>query len=680
MKVWGKATAVLLLALLCWIGGDSRAASDAALQSNYDEVSRDVNRARGLALSILKSIKEIDKNHRFESGTVRSGHEGAARTRLARIESVKEAFEGQYRSAELGLKGIDKKLDKAAGSGVVDDLKRRAAEDRANLKKYHGYVDRFWKRSVKDFGEPLHSSAVGLSGAGGSGGVHITGEASFGLNTASYKQPNSSPPVDVSATAPTFGAKARWLVSERTNVLAHLRHEATANRTEISQTGFGASVRHGFSNQFAGTAGFDILSYKDGNGDTTGYGETSLFARADFSSGDKKFDAEIRSTSHSRDLAFGSAAAVGLADHSMLAMRLRATLPVGKGLMRLQLRRDSKSYKEGDGLSQMGADILSFTELSPSAVWQLTPGGSELGVVYRSYKYKEPTENPLNSTRLRAHFHAVSRNGTKTSRFGPEIYIYTLTDVPDSVFSGYMDFRLTKQTTSRGRRATSQRWDALYRLNSDSSRFDFAQIRFSRDSRPAGSGGYSKIRMIAQFYTETSAPTTDSIYDVNAGGTVAREIYAPPHVFDATWGFGWRFRGSSFIQLVSIGPKFNARFLVDQNGEKKTNKVGDNDYEAQHPDNAAEWGIEATLSGSTMTGVTWRVEGSYGSRVWYNADPVPTTSTFSLATNVGYPINDRWRVDGHMRIRNTSQDLDDSKNLDKTDVGVFARYLFDFTR
>jgi len=641
------------------------AVDDNQLQERFDQLQAQTNQARGLALAILKRIKTIDIEYRTSDGQPKIGEAPAVRTELGKIQPIKESFEQIAGGTLSELEEFDKELAKADESSNAASLKTEAGGLKEDIQKYQKYVDRFYRKTVDDFGEPM-TTMVLVSGERETGGrLVFSGEASGGFGAAKYKRPNASPIQDVSGSDLNLGVNGRYLLSSRTNLVGSFNHQSTVERREISTTDFGASIVHSLNDKMTGSAGLELSSFNDKETDAADFSDVKLFAKYQLSDGQRKVDAEISNTSRG----YGDNENL---DYSITRLFGKAQLPVGTGLMNLQLVYQKKSHEDI-------LDYMTYSEFSPSMVYQLTPGGSELGVSYQAFSHPEVDDSPLDNTRLKAHYYSVTKTQGRTVKFGPEFYWHKLPNAEDDEYDGFYDFTLMKQVTTRTNRAGLSRWEINYRMFSDSTRFDFAQLTYRKDSRPLGSGYFSKFKTAARFYVETSYKS-DSVYDPSSGGRTVMEEYCPAHTLDLYWNFGWSKTARGFLRQLSIGPVLGARFYFDQNGEDRSNKETDEDFILQNPANVAKAGIEAVLAGATTTGITWRADGSYVLTALYNADPKTTTGVFQLNGQVTYQINVQWLVEGYLKFHQTRMDEASAIDLDKSDIGVRVRYLFDVVR
>lgn len=76
-------------------------------------------------------------------------------------------------------------------------------------------------------------------------------------------------------------------------------------------------------------------------------------------------------------------------------------------------------------------------------------------------------------------------------------------------------------------------------------------------------------------------------------------------------------------------------------------------------------------------GITGNVELSFIQSALYNADPIRSVGILELKIRFTYPVNREWSVDGYGNLHSTRADIESSADLDKSQVGVQVRYLFD---
>jgi hypothetical protein len=305
------------------------------------------------------------------------------------------------------------------------------------------------------------------------------------------------------------------------------------------------------------------------------------------------------------------------------------------------------------------------------------PGGKrEIGVSYQKISHPDANDSPLDNTRIKAHLDMFKQDGTRSVRYGPAVMLYQFPNRDDKDF---YDFKLKHDYTDRSRRSSSRQIDLVYRLHQDTTKFDFAQLSLRKESRPIGSGWYSRLHAAGRFYVESSYEAGRTL-PVGTTDTVIFEVFSDPHTVDLQFGFGRLKTGSGWYRLMSIGPLVGAKFYIDPNGEAKAGVETDIDYSLMNPRNFVKGGIEVVLAGATASGVTWRGDASYSLLARYNAEPKTTTNYVKINGRTTYPVSPDWKIDGYMRVQLTKMSEKSSTDKERFEFGVQARYLFDIRR
>ncbi|MBD3258962.1 hypothetical protein GF377_11050 [candidate division GN15 bacterium] len=633
--------------------GHVLADNESSLRKSYDETEARYTRVRGLALSILKQIKEIDSECRFTSGSVKPSKVTEARTRLGRTRLLWDAFQAAAEETEQLLAATPKKLDKAEGTSTAEEVAPKLDQISSGLKKYRDAVGQYYNKAIADFGEPMRDVPQ-VASMPSDQTIQVSGEVTAGLAGSQYKRPNADPVQDASSTDFDFGVNARWVPSERTNVIGRLSHESTVERREISLTNFGASVIQNFSPAFTGSAGLDLRKYADKENDLADYSDMGLFARVDLQKARSRFDAQVRTSSRG----YGN---FERADYSTTTLLSHAYLPLGQGMTKLKLKYLSKST-EDETIAR------SFNEFNPAITIEFSPRGTELGVEYQTFTHTEQDDSPLDNNRLRGHLHFVKRKATGTVRVGPEVNMYSYPNADDANFS---DYKFIYRASNRGEKMSYNSWEAAYRAYENESLFDFAQLRWRRQTRPIGSGRYGQSALAVRYYTEAS-DDSDSLRFASVH---------PPHSIDFEYEFGWMSSGAGWLRRIKLGPVIGHTMYLDtERSDAFDEDLVDVDFVWRNPANAARIGLEAGFDMIGGNGVTARIDAGYTLSLLYNAEPSRSTSIFEIRGRLNYPVNDRWSVDGNLDMHQTRAEVESYADLDKYNIGVQVRYLFDVRR
>jgi hypothetical protein len=654
LRAW--ITAGSLAAVLLGLCGPARAGD--ALQERFDEYSASVNRARGLALTVLKTVKHIDGNYRGVDGQPLPGKTAEAHTHLVKAMKLKKSFESTADQCDKQSDWLSAELSRLPSDDAkLSELKPKVSGMQADIDKYRKYVDRYYDKTVGDFGEPSPSAPTLANFTPGQQ-LSISGEATASLGRSAYERPNASPSVDVSATDIAFGVNARYAPRSNTNVLAHIDHKSTVQQREIGLTNFGASVLQNFSPKVSASAGLDYSKYSDKDNDLADFSDLGMFARFDFAGNGKKVDAKIKHVK--RDFGNFPTTLFGDPNYSIMTLTSNAQVPFGQGALKMRL-----NYVE----KRNDIEYLDHNELNPSITWQFTPGGSEAGINYYQYSHPNEDDSPKDNSRMKVHYYFVKSSGAKLVRFGPEVLMYKFPNVEDNE---YNDFKFMYQSQSRKKGMNTKRWNIIYRMYSGERFKDFAQLEYRRENRPLGSGSYSKYNLAGRYYTESSDKN-----DPLRFGTAH-----PPHTADLYYGIGLVRAASNWIQQWSVGPMFGSKVYFDTERDDAFGSYVDSiDFVWQNPRNSARVGLELGAIGNA-NGVSIRAKAKYYMSFQYNTDPMYTTSIFEIDGRMTYPIGPKWHLEGYTRLHSTRAEANTNSyaDLNKTDVGVQVRYLFDVQR
>ena len=647
---------VLLTTLI--LGSSVLATSDAQLQESFDDATRQVNRARGLTLAILKQIKELDATCRSANGSPLFDRKADARNRMARIKPLVDGFHANADDAESLLNNLRSLLDQQSdSSSLVAKLKGEIGTMKNNLQKYQGHVSKYWKRSVDDFGLPPERVHPVPASSSGDATAQIHGELTLGLGASKYKRPNAGTNIDASSSDVSLGLKGRYTPSAATNVDAFFKHQTTTQRREIGLTDFGAAVNHQLSSQVSLVAGFDLFKYSDKELDLVNYSQTGIFAQLAAQTAGHKANVQIRRDSRGYSNISG-------ADYKTFSFTARDMMSFGSGNITMQLRYLKKTND---------IEALDHKEINPSVVYHFSPGGSQMGISYQQFKMPNFDDSPTESNRLKLHFYSGRRTATGSKRWGPEIHMYKYPNLDDADMT---DFKLTSQSTSRGKKMLLTQWNLVYRMYQDTLQFDFAQAQYRRHSRPVGSGRYTKLNLAARYYIENSVDTA-TVDNPLLEPYYSTEVFSPPHTLDVYFNIGWQILFTNWLQHLSIGPVLSHRAYIDQNGDDRTNKISDFDFILQNPTNFGGIGFEMRAAGVAGYTVSWRLEIKLLHETHYNAEPMLSKTTLDWRATTSYLIDDRWSTEGFADMHQTRYDVDSPEDLDKLKIGVQVRYLFD---
>ncbi len=660
---------ILLTVFITAIAVQALAASIDEVQTSYNKLALQSNQVRGLALSILKDIKQIDTECRDSEGDPVLTRMDLARDKLGRVELMRVSFNAACGDAEISRVQVSVGLKSLADDEpLVVELKPALAKISADMVKYRRYVDHYYQKTIDDFGQPTATLAP-LAGVGVDKNLVLTGEATAELANSKYERVNTNPAIKVSGMDLSFGLKGKYTPTTKTSVLAHIDHESTVEQREIGLTNLGASVIQQFSPDFSATAGFDLNKYSDKENDIANFNDFGMFARAAYQNQGKRFDVNVRQVKRSYGNVDDNTPTIipdnpprldrYKPEYTTTSLTTRATMPIGQGQIKAQLRYFKKT---------VGNKFFDFTEMNPSLIWILSPSGSELGASYQKFTHPNQDSATTDNNRIKLHYYAVSRNSEGSTRWGPEVmmYRYPLAEERD-----YSDFKLMRQTDSRGKRYSPARWEIAYRLYSDTTQFDFAQLQYRKKSRPLGSGKYSSFNLAMRYYTEAS----------NEDDSLRFGNVHPAHTLDTYWDFGWSMRGASWMQRLTIGPILATRMFFDtERADAFDADFVDIDFVLLNPRNSARAGFKVGMSGASPTGVSWQADVSYVWSMLYNADPKRTTNILELNTQVNYPVNEQWFVEGYSKVHRTRAEVASPADLNKLDIGIRARYLFDLAQ
>lgn len=638
--------AIGLMLLLFITGGYCQAGAldEGTANERMEQIDKSAERLRSLTLSLLHQIKALESTYGEASPPV-SSSPVSVYDQLATIELLKESFNRNHHELSRSLSELERDLGRSEGDWV-DGTQKYIAELRADLGKYQRVVDKAHGDAIDRYGKPAARTPDAPEKP--LNALQLRGEVTGTLGQAKHKRPNASPELDASQTEFGFDLTARANPSRKVGITANLNRHSTVERREITLSGFGASVDYKPNTRFTGTAGFKRSGYGESDADTLDFADFQLFANARYQTDIWRLNGRIHRTSRSYD-------ELEIADFAHKGISLDATQMRGLGKLMLRLDWQKKDYSEIDA-----ADVSDF---HPRFTWETSPNGIELGGSYQSITYPEADESPRETKRLKAHLYRQKRAAGARSYWGPEVAKYSFPNVDNADF---YDFKFVHNSQSALDGYRMRSFDVVYRMYPDSGNFDFVQMRWQRQSRPSGSGGYNQFTLAARYYTEAS-DSDDPLRFSNVH---------PPHTVDMYWSFGWSKAGTGTFRGLSLGPILAGRMYIDTERDDAFGDVNDIDYILQNPQNTVRFGGKLTVSGATPAGMRLRGELSYVHSILVFADPVRSTGILNFFAQASYPLSPRLMTDFVADYHRTRADIDSYADLDKTGVKLQVRYLF----
>lgn len=625
---------LLLAVVIAWSSVVAEDQSNGGRQdSNVEEPTRDAKR---LALAVLRQIKRLDENYRDASGEPIESQAIEARRHLARVETVLESFEGTLKAARRGA-------DQST---------------RAELDKLDRVVRKHYDRAVSDFGPPRRK-AVAVSPLKEGQVFSLTGEARTVLGFSGFKRPNAAPRVSESSSNFALGFEGRFAPAATTNLLFGFDHERKVQRSKQTNTRFGIRGLQELNRAWSLEGGFDLSHYADKTITANSFSDFLLFAKTHMRNRYQQLNIGLSLNNHS----YTNRVDEGYKDFTF---QTDGQTVLGHGRIKARLRYMSRSQD---------VEAFSHKEFNPAVVWEFVQGGNEVGAEYQSISHGE-----LDSTqqarlagfsdvkRYKLHLHLVGREGNASRRWGPELHIYSY---PNNEDASFLDLKVIRRSTSRDSKVRISSADIVYRRYSGETQYDFIQLTYRKDNRPLGSGRYFKWNVAARAYLEQS--DNDDLAQLSN--------FAPAHTADFYVGFGWNKSGRGWLQRLSIGPVAAARFYIDTDrADAYDGDLTDVNYIFPNPRNYARAGVEAGIGGVSSAGVTWQVDLRWLWTFLYAADPSRTSNQLELNSRVTYPVAREWMLDGFAKFHRSRTELDSFSDLNKNDVGVQLRYLFDLSQ
>ncbi len=638
----------LCLTILIVLPAVSSAANN--LQKSFDDLSQSVGRSRGLALAILQQLKDHDAIYRDRAGRPIETQIAQGRAALSPTAGLVASFEGNSTEVEKGLIGFKKEVaSKKASPELVSKLQPKAVALEADYNKYKGYVERFYERAVSDFGKPGESMQQ-LAALPQGQKLAVNGEANLLLGASSYKRPNTNPLFKSSSTDLGFGADARYVPEDKTNIALSVSHKKTVEIRKISLTDVALTGTHNFTSNLAVGTGVDFSGFSDAEIKELGYSDKGAFVSGLWNGAGMNANSKLRWSGRHYGKIDG-------ADYGVMTWNNDVKLPAGPGNVGFKLNYLKQSFDVSE------AD---HTDFNPAVVWQFSSGGSSVEGDYRKISYPNVEGCPFESRRIKGGLMMKSSSGSKSKSWGPQVVMY---DYPNADLNNFTDFKLVSRSMGRDEKYFVQAtFDVTYRSYSDTSQFDFVQFEWRMDRNPFSTGRYSKWNVAARGYTGSVDKNNYlNVYNIH-----------PPHSVDFYWSFGWTKGNMAWLKALTVGPIVGGRLLVDTERDKFfKNDLSGVDYVFRNPENNVRGGMEASARMGFGTGIVWSATFSYIHAFLYNAKPVRTSSIARFEAKASYPLQSNFVIDGYTNLHSTKADLSSASDLQKTDFGIKLRYLFD---
>lgn len=633
--------------------GTVQAAGAKDLQNLQLQITKTVDRSRGLARAVLTRLKEIDTAYRTADGRPLPGQAAAARQDLGRIQTLHESFVTTAGRADflIGEFGKTYKSIQAPGSR---ENELRSAVDRlgADLQKYKQYVDQFFGRAQRDFGTPAAPAVTYTAPRAGvrpTPGLRITGEFGGVAGTSSYKQPNAAPAVDRSSSNIGLRVAGVLAPSARTQFPFQLSHENKIEQKKIGLTKLGAGVRHAANENLDLTANLDYSGYADKDDKILSFGDFIVAAGTAYHTDRLRLNLNLRRLSRS----YGDNKN---ANYATLQLQPDVVMRAGGGTVAAGLKLFNKSNE---------IEALDHKEFSPFFRWEFAPGGSALNVQYQQITHPNVDDSPQDNNRLKAGL-LMRKSGPAGKRsYGPDVAMYSY---PHAEENDYLEFGFAYDGQTFGEKTSLSSLRLAYRMYSDTMQFDFAQATFRRNKRAAGSGFGWEMNLAGRYYTESS-DEDDPLRFSNVH---------EPHTLDYYHRLGWTIARAGVLQEVTFGPLFGGKFYMDT--ERNDAFENDVNYVWANPRNTVLGGVHvlarvlATPAFRIGARLQWRTD------FLYNADPTRKFNTTDLELTGNYQVNPRLFLDFDAKLHTTRADIESETDLEKSAITAHIRYLFDVVR
>jgi len=603
-----------------------------------------------LTLAILKQLKDHDARYRDKNGRPVETRMVQGRAALSPICQLVASFDANSLEVEKLLAKFRKvSSETKASPDFVKDLEPKAVALELDFNKYRGYVNKFYRKAVSDFGKPDENVEQPMALARGQR-FAVTGEADLLMGASSYKRPNTNPLFKSSATDFGFGAEARYVPENRTNIGLSINHKKTVERREIALTDIALTGTHNFTPNLSIGTGIDFSGFSDAAVKELGYSDKGIFLAGSLSGANLRANSKLRWSGRH----YGKIAS---ADYGVMTWNNDLKIPAGSGNLGFKLNYLKQSYD---------LDAADHTDFNPVAVWQLSNGGTEIEADYRKISYPNVDGCPLESQRIKGTLAIKSRVGSKSKSWGPQVVKY---DYPNADQNNFIDLKLVSQSMGReDKYFTQTTFDITYRLFSDSLQHDFAQIEWRKSKNPFGTGIYSKLNLSVRGYTGSVDKSNYlNVYNIH-----------PPHSADCFLSFGWTKANTLWLKALSVGPVIGARMLIDTERDKFfKNDLNDVDYIFRNPENNIRGGVEASARVTFGPDISCDAALSYIQSFLYNAKPVRSSSIARFETRASYPLRSDFVIDAYTNLQSTRADLESAADLQKSDFGIKLRYLFD---
>ena len=621
------------------------------------QLASDVSRQQGMALAILRQIKQFDADFRDASGRPLPNEKPRATKRLWMIQDLVEAFEDNDREIEKALKDFEKRRDKAS-----DEQKEKIAVLERKAAKFSGYVEKFYGRVTADFGRPQAVAREHRVTSGG-GTIRLSGHSTIGLGGAGYKRPGVDPEVKSTSGDFNIGANVKFIPAENTNVDAKFNYKNTVQRRKIGLTDFGLHVTQLLGPATSLRAGIDVDGYSDRDNKNNNFKDVAFFGDFKARLDQVDFDAGLRFMGRSYSK-------VDTADYSTTSLKTAATLRQGLGHLRFMFNYLARSND---------VEALDHKDINPVFQWVTSGGGTELEVNFQQLSHPNVDDSPADVSRLKAHLYGVRETPSGSSRHGLKAAMYKYPNFEDNDF---YDFGYIVESRRRGTRLGRTNLDLLYRMYDADSRFDFAQFVFSRYSSPLGSGFYSQWSLTARYYTETIEVTEFNLATLEEITYKAQPEGRAEYLMD----FGWIWGGTGTVRQMKLGPVLGSTMLIGYGLASRIATKGDggevdtDKYLFANPGNTIKAGLRWETRLYLSPGVTWQTRLYWVYSIFYQANPTRKTKRIEFATNVDYPITPQWYLDAGINLNSSRAEYNAVADLDQYNFTVNLKYLFDVSR
>ena len=632
----------------------SHATSIKDLQNLHGDVSKLVNRSRGLALAILKELKGIDESCRDSEGKLIEGKKTLARKILGRADALKISFENNAQQAEQLIDQFGKEFTKIQ-SPTTEEKEIRKNIDRfsADLDKYKGYVKKFFDRAVADFGSPMKPREGVFAGIVPSvqkaPGLRISGELSGAAGGSSYKRPHADPKTDLTSTDVNLRVAGTLSPSLLTQINFHGSRQNTIEQRKIALTNFGAGVNHALLEDINLRFNLDYNHYSNDADKTLNFGNFSIGGGASYQAQRVQANANFKYLSRS----YGNNKN---ANYKILTLRPDLTFQAGKGSGNLGINFLKKTNE---------VEVIDHQEFSPFFRWEFSKGGPELNFVFQQFSHPNDDDSEQDNNRIKASFHNKKTNHSGRVMYGPEVALYIY---PNAEENDFADYGFVFSQHLFGRKASIMSIRVVYRMYDDTLKYDFAQVTFRKSKRPLGSGFSWELNLAGRYYTESS-DKDDPLRFSN--------VHAP-HTLDYYQRMGWTKTTTGKLREVTFGPIIGAKFYFDT--ERDDAFENDIDYVWRNPRNTALGGVHLRTVILASPAFRIRAGGRYQMNFLYNAEPVRNYSLADVNASATYAVGPQLQIEARGNIHLTRADIKSDTDLDKTYFALLVRYLFDVIR